>query len=294
MIFPPAIKADRNGKESGAPYGSGFRWVSLLLFACLVLSSSCRRDEAQRMFDRGLVLWESQKYDEAVQNFIALTKAFPEHHLVDDSLFWIANIYEHYLKDSKQTIRFYRTLNNTFKDSTYRLQSMVGLARVRALEGDEGKRKAVRIYRKLQKKQELSLDDDEWIDNQLRLAYLFFELKQYEQARVELKRLILEMPDSKYIPKAYYQIGRSYYLEGKLDLAKIAYLEGDRKTGFKKTSLDSAISLASIYEETGQLKSAIEIYQTILNRLERKEVFYQLATDRIKKLKLRLKKTNAG
>ena len=115
-------------------------WLAvILLFVCLVQISSCQRDEAQQMFDRGLELWETKKYDESIQNFIALTKAFPEHHLVDDSLFWIANIYEHYIKDSKQAVRFYRSLTNKFESSDYYLKSMVGLARVRALEGDEGK-----------------------------------------------------------------------------------------------------------------------------------------------------------
>ncbi|MBU3914547.1 tetratricopeptide repeat protein [bacterium] len=264
-------------------------FIFLLLFS--FISISCQRDEGQKMYDRGMALWESEKYEEAIQNFIALTKAFPEHELVDDSLFWIANIYEHYLANPKQAVLFYRSLNNKFESSDYTLQSMLGLARVRSLQGDEGKRKAIRIYRKLQKQQNSQLSFDEWEQNQLRLAYLFFELKNFEQARVELKRLILERPNSENIPKAYYHIGRSYYVEGNLELARATFLETDKKFGYKKASLASALSLADIYEETGQLESAVNVYKTILNRLENKEVFYQLADDRIKKLEIRLKKT---
>ncbi len=263
----------------------------LFLLFFLLMSTSCQRDEGQKMYDRGMALWESEKYEEAIQNFIALTTAFPNHELVDDSLFWIANIYEHYLANSKQAVRFYRSLNNKFENSDYNLQSMLGLARVRALQGDEGKRKAIRIYRKLQKSRNSQLSVEEWEQNQLKLAYLFFELKNFEQARVELKRLILERPKSKNIPKAYHYIGRSYYVEGNLELARITFLETDRKFGYKKVSLASALSLADIYEETGRLKDAIEVYKTVLSRLENKEVFYQLASDQIKKLKLRLKKT---
>ncbi|MBT4092304.1 MAG: hypothetical protein HOE30_27760 [Deltaproteobacteria bacterium] len=94
--------------------------------------------------------------------------------------------------------------------------------------------------------------------------------------------------------KAYYLIGRSYLLEGKTELAKITFLEADRKFGFKRVSLDSAINLADIYERSGELRLAIAVYDTILNRLERKEVFYQLANDRKKKLNSRLKKTKTG
>ena len=239
-----------------------FRLFIALLLVGLLQVSSCQRDEAQQIFDRGLALWETKKYDESIQNFIALTKAFPEHHLVDDSLFWIANIYEHYIKDSKQAVRFYRTLTIKFEDSDYYLKSMVRLAGVRALEGDEGKRKAIRIFRKLQKKQAIH-DSEEWAENQIQLAGLFFELKQYKQARIELKRLIIEKPQSKLLPKAYYKLGRSYYLEGKIDLAQITFLETEQKYKHQKISLNSAINLADIYEEKGELEAAIKVYQTI-------------------------------
>ncbi len=269
------------------------RLTVIFVFICLVQVSSCQRDEAQQIFDRGLELWETKKYDESIQNFIALTKAFPEHHLVDDSLFWIANIYEHYIKDSKQAVRFYRSLTNKFESSDYYLKSMVGLARVRALEGEEGKRKAIRIFRKLQKKQTIH-ESEEWAENQFHLAGLFFDLKQFKQARVELKRLIVEKTQSKLLPRAYFKLGRSYYLEGKIDLARITFLETERKYKHKKSSLDSAINLADIYEESGDLESAIKVYQTILNRLEKKEVYYQMAVKRIKKLRSRLRKTITG
>ncbi len=271
-----------------------FKRKAVLLFFALVLLTGCQRDEAQRIFDRGLSLWENAKYDEAIQNFVTLTQAFPEHHLVDDSLFWIAKIYEQYLHNPEQTIRFYRSLTSRFENSEYQLRAMIGLGKVRTLQGEEGKRKAIRIFRKLQKKPELLSQHKEWVENQFRLVDLFFDLKQYEQARIELKQIILRKIDPKAESKAYYLIGRSYLLEGNIELAIITFQEAEKKYGFKKTSLDSAISLADIYEQTGELRLAIFVYESILNRLERKEVFYQLANDRIKKLKLRLKKTKTG
>jgi len=266
----------------------------LIFLISLLFFQGCQRDEGQQIFDKGLALWEDGKYDDAIQNFVALTKAFPEHQLVDDSLFWIANIHEHYLNNPEQAVRFYLTLTSKFENSEYELSSMIGLGRVRALQGEEGKRKAIRILRKLQRHPEVAQSESKWAENQFRLIDLFFELKQYEQARTELKQVILKKPDSKSESKAYYLIGRSYLQEGKTELAKITFLEADDKTEFKKISLDSAISLADIYEQNGELQSAIAVYDTILSRLDRKEIFYQLANDRKKKLKLRLKKTKSG
>lgn len=266
----------------------------LILLLCLSIVSGCRQDEAQRLFDRGLSLWEEAKYDEAIQNFVTLTQAFPEHQLVDDSLFWIAKIYEQYLHNPEQAVRFYRSLTSRFENSEYHLRALIGLGNVRTLQGDEGKRKAIRIFRKLQKNPELMQQKKEWVENQFRLANLFFDLKQYEQARVELKRIILRKIDPKSESKAYFLIGRSYSLEENTRLAIVTYKEAEKKFGYQKISLDSAIGLADIYEQTGELRQAINVYESILNRLERKEVYYQLANDRIKKLRLRLKKTKTG
>jgi len=267
------------------------------LVAILVIVTSlsaCQKDEAQRMFDSGMTLWNEQKYDESIQNLIALTKAFPNHHLVDDSLFWIASIYEHYLKDPDQAVRFYRSLNTKFESSDYSSRSMMGLARVRAQQGDEGKRRAIRILIKLQKQGNQNLDGQTWEQNQLQLAQLFFDLKNFEQARIELKRLIHETPKSDSLPLAFYRIGKSYQEEGNLELAKLTFMEADKRFNYKKESLSSALSLADIYEETGQLNEAIQVYESILNRLEQKNVFYQLADNRIQKLKSRVKKTKTG
>ncbi len=265
--------------------------VLLFLIALLV---SCQKDEAQRMFDSGMELWKQQKYEDSIQNFIALTKAFPEHHLVDDSLFWIANIYEHFVKNPDQAVRFYRSLNTTFENSDYHISAMLGLARMRAMQGDEGKRRAIRILMKLQKQSSPPLADELWEQNQLQLAQLFFELKNFDQARAELKRLIFEKPESGNVPLAYYQIGMYFLEEGHLELAKLTFIEADKKFKHRKEALSSALSLAAIYEESGQLNEAIQIYESILNRLEKKEVFYQLANNRIKKLKSRVKKTKTG
>lgn len=267
----------------------------LVVFIVLsIVFSACQKDEAQKMFDNGMALWNEQKYDESIQNLVALTKAFPDHHLVDDSLFWIANIYEHYLKDPDQSVRFYRSLTNKFENSEYHTRSMVGLARVRAHQGDEGKRRAIRILMKLQKQESAKTNADSWEQNQLQLAQLFFELKNYEQGRIELKRLIYELPKSNKLPFAFYKIGSSYREEGNLELAKLTFQETDKRFNYKKKSLSSALSLADIYEETGQLNEAIQVYQSVLNRLEQKEVVYQLANNRIQKLKLRVKKTKTG
>ena len=268
--------------------------INILLLACLLLVASCQNQGGRRMFDEAMVMWQEGRHEEAVQNFIALTKAYPEDPLVDDAVFWIANIYEHYLKNTTQAIRYYRSLTKGFENSEYYYPSMLGLARCYAVEGKESKegiRKAILIYQKLT---ESKLDAEDEAQIYYNLAQLYFETKQYEQTRLSLKKLITRSPKSPLAPRAYHLIGFSYYLEGKLDLAEATYVETERSFEQSKASLDSAISLADIYEDQDRLAEAIEVYNSIIVRLKSDEIFFQLANSRIAKLKTRLKQTNKG
>ncbi|MGK0290237.1 MAG: TolA-binding protein [bacterium] len=263
------------------------------IFCIIILSlsfplASCQQDEGKRMFDYALKLWEKEKYDESIQNFIALTKAFPKHHLVDDSLYWIAKIYHYYLKEPKQAIRFYRSLNKTFVNkSEYYYNSMIELAQIYETQPDEFKWKAIKIYNKLQ---QLKISRIQWEQNQYKLAKIYFHLKQYESTRLELKNLIVNRPNSKYLAHSYYLIGFSYYLEGKIKLAELTFKETDKRFNYSRKSLPAALRLADIYEERGQLTEALAESKKMLYRLKRNETLYKVIQHRIGRLKTRLAK----
>lgn len=262
------------------------RIVSVLLL--LFMFSGCKTDEAQRMFDDAQVFWEEAKYEESVQNFIALTKAFPEHHLVDDSIFWIGNIYQFYLKEPERAIRYYRSLNKRFEDSEYYNSSMQNLAQIYSESVDEDMRRALLIYTKLQKR---NPDPEQWAENQFKMGKIYFSLKQGDQCRAELKKMIIKYPNNKLVPQAYYLIGYSFYQDGKIKLAELTYLEAEKKFNYSKKTLSAAISLADIYEERGRLAEAIDTYTKILNRLEKDEYLFEVFENRIVRLKRRFLKT---
>ena len=264
--------------------------TKLLLLAWLLLAASCQNQGGRRMFDEAMVMWQEGRHEEAVQNFIALTKAYPENDLVDDSMFWIANLYEHYLKDKEQAIRYYRSLTRD-ENSEYMLPALKGLARVYESQGGDARKKAQLIYQKLQT---LPLAPEEFTKNQLRLAELYLEFREFEKCRAELKKLLSANPNTKLTPRAYHLIGLGYYIEGQREMAEVAFLEVDKKFQYSRPTLDSAMSLAQLYEERDQLDQAIIVYESILNRLDGREVFYQLANDRIRKLRSRQRQTSKG
>jgi len=243
------------------------------------------------MYDQAIKLWGEQKYEDSIQNLIALTKAYPEDELVDDSIFWIANIYQLYLHNPAQAIRYYRSLTKGFETSEYYFPSMIGLADAYSSQEKEGQQKAILIYHKLQ---ETKLTQQQFEKIQQQLAQLHIRFGQYEQARVELKKLIIDFPDSPLNAKAYHLIGYSYFLSNQVSLAELTFKETDDRYQQSVASLDSALSLADIYESQDRLSEAIKVYQSILTRLDQKEIIFQLAGNRIAKLKTRLKQTNKG
>lgn len=266
-------------------------WFFLL--TALLLLGSCQSNQGERMYERAINLWKEKRYEESIQNFIALTTAYPEDELVDDSLFWIANIYEHYLKEEEQAALFYRSLSKEFPQSEYALRSTMALARI--FEGKDqdrqSLRKALLVRQSLDEK---ALSEELRDKNRLKLALLYVKLKQYEQARFHLKELIEVTVEQNLIAKAYHLIGTSYYLEGESELAEITFLEVEKRFKKGRQSLASALSLAELYEELNRLNEAIGIYQTILERVGQQEILYGLALERIPKLKARMKRTQQG
>ena len=254
---------------------------------------SCQQDVGKGMFQIGQELWEDQKYDDSIQHFIALTKAYSNHSLVDDSLFWIANIYDHYLNEPKQAVRYYRSLNKKFEESEYYIKSMTGLAKIYKNSVQEDKRRAFNIYKKLQRKfnkerKSEATSQVSWEENQISLLKILIKLKEYEGVRAESKALILNTNRSKFVAQGYYQIGYSYYLEGKLDLAAISFKEADKIFHYSKETLAAANSLADVHEDLGNLKEVIKVYESIVDRLEKGGFFFQVFKDRVRLLKSRM------
>ena len=207
-------------------------WL-FLLFLLFLTVGSCQKNQGKKLFDEALAFWEQNRYEEAVQNLIILTKTYPNHYLIDDSLFWIGNIYDHYLKKPEQAIRYYRLLNKNFETSDYINKSMYSLARIYLNQGDDGLRKALLIYQKLLK---LDLTEEEWEKHQFSLAEIYFQLRYFEQGRVVLKELLQKGKNSELVHKAYYLIGNSYYREGRPDLTELYFLEAEKKFNHSKKS----------------------------------------------------------
>ena len=258
----------------------------LIIVLSFYLATCTNVKEAEDLFNRAILLWEKMEYDEAIEHFITLTKLHPSSHLVDDSLYFIANIYHIHLNENKQAIRYYRYLNKRFSDSEFYADSLKNLASLHVHNKDDID-KAIRIYRTIQ--EEFPAGEN-FVENQIEIAKLMIRKNDFGIARAELKKLIENDQSKQNKAIAYSLIGFSYYQEGKIELARLAYQAAQQFDKVGQTKWYSAINLAGIYEEEGDLKQSLDTFENLLSKVEQDELMYILVQKRIKKIQSRLSK----
>ena len=232
------------------------------------------------MFDRAIQLWKKGSNEEAVQHFIALTKAYPNHGLVEDALFWVANLYHYKLKEPEQAVHFYKLLQKR-PQSVYYSRSLFQLAEI-YLENKE-EEKAIFIYQQLQKQDDENVDKVRYL-----LSKAYFSLGKFEQARASIKKLIIGQPDmvagEEYLFRSYLLVAKSYQREKKFLLAKEFLEEMKRLFPQPINLIKTRLYLAKNYEEMGKLVSAKSIYQKLLQDKEQKSFLQKAVLHRIRKI----------
>ena len=240
--------------SEGSPMKT-LRSFLLFVLAAVFLSGGCTRNEDSELFNEAVEFWKNEEYENSIQNFITLTKTHPNSRLTDDSLFWIAGIYNHYLQEPQQAIRYYRALSKK-RDSEYYKDAMRELADIYLNSNTENRNRAILIYRKLQS---LDLDVEKWEENQYRIVNYYLDSGDYELARVELKKFAERTNDPAWLMQIYRLIGFSYYIEGNLALAEKTYREAFEKF----PEADTGLNLVNIYQETQKLDRALSVLKAL-------------------------------
>lgn len=228
----------------------------------LFLFSSCFQQEAETIYKKALQAWDEGRYEEATQNFIAVARFHADQPLADDSLFWAANIYDLYMDEPSNAIRYYEALQKKYQKSPYILQTINNLVRIYK-DGERDHQ-----YRALElevRKRALLEGTDQISQSFYDQAKLHIQLHQNSQARAVLKQLIIEHPDSNLVSAAYALIGYSFYSEHQYELAKLAFKAAYKNEETPLNNLVATVRLADFYEDQGQLSQAIAYYQEAIS-----------------------------
>ncbi|MEI7812953.1 MAG: tetratricopeptide repeat protein [Ignavibacteria bacterium] len=97
-----------------------------------------------------------------------------------------------------------------------------------------------------------------------KLGALYFDNKEYENARQKFRILVNDYPASEYAGSSLYLIGDSYVKDNKPDEA-VNFFKNAISSKKQNNYVDNSIySLANIYEKTGDYKTAAAYYDTLL------------------------------
>jgi TolA-binding protein len=263
------------------------RLLTLLLLAltaalALPLVGCLPRGEARQLADKARGLWESGRYQDAARNFITLSELYPTSALAEESLYWAASLYQYYLEDPEQASRQYQRLLVTYPRGRFFYDAKLNLAEVYEQSRDT-RHRALQIYQQLLLADELAERRD-WLH--LRVARLNLLMGKMDQARMEVRDLLVHSPQSGLRAEAYYLAGYSYYLEQRHELALLVFRQIAQEFPGSPTALRALYFVADTLEEQGQMREALKAYTALRGKYPNPDVVER----RIKTLEARIRR----
>lgn len=238
--------------------------LALALAAVLALGACQSYHESITLYEKAKRLWDEGQYDDAARTYLTIVEIYPDSPLIEDALFWAANLYHQFLKEPDLAERYYQQLLVQFPDGPRYLEAMERLAALYETK-KESRYQAILLYRKLMLSEERKRARDDYL---LRIAESYVALGRLEQARFELRRLIQEFPKSTLLPAAYYLVGFTYYWEGRKPLAVIAFNQIQKDFPKDQLAAQGRFFVAEILEEEGVMRRALEVYESLRGRYQ--------------------------
>ena len=240
---------------------------------------SCRSRE-QALYEQATAALDEGLSGAAVEYFSTFLVKYPESPLTPDVLFQRGTIYHLYQSRYLEAIEDFRELLRRFPEhpSAFTVRrTIAGLLETKVRDC----RKAIVEYQKLIDDYETVLDDDLF---QFHIGGCFFELLNFEQAKLELYHLVDNYPASTLVDDAYYKIANILHTQGTLEDAKNAYLLYLSRYPEGEFATDARFNLAATLEEMEHLEEALDLYNQIFPDYENKEAI----TWRIEKVRKRM------
>jgi TolA-binding protein len=227
---------------------------------------SCRSRE-QALYEQAMAALDENLSGAAVEYLTTFLIKYPDSPLVAEVLFQRGTIYHLYQSRYLEAITDFRELLRSFPENSHAYIARRNIAeildtKIRACN------KAVVEYQKLIDNFDTVVDDDLF---QHRIATCFFELLDFEQAKLEFYQLINNYPASQLVDDAYYQIANILQTQGALEDAEKAYTLYIARYPEGDLALDAMFNLAATFEEMERLDEALDLYNEIFPLYENKE-----------------------
>lgn len=242
--------------------------VTVLSVLSAVFIFGCGPKGEEKIFFKAEQALIAGDYGSAIEEFTDFVTNYPGSEFAAESQYRIGYIHSHHLRDAKSAMDAYAILFRLYPESPQVSLAREDMAAIYSGTGEE--RKAIGEYARLMESGPSAKKD--FYRYQIAMGYV--TLNDFRQARIEFEEILktISISSSSFKPQAKLQIANTYYLEGNIDEALKAY---DRvMSDYKGNSVyvEAKLAKASVLEETGMLKEALELLLELKEEYPNKDV----------------------
>ena len=222
--------------------------------------------EGRADFERAESALSRGEYKKAVELYAEFVALHPESSLAPESIYKKAYVYKNMLGDKQSAMDSYATLLDLYPASEQVFLAREDLAVIHSSMDED--RLAIAEYAWL-------------IENGPRakrsgyhyeIAMKYVKRNDFDQARIEFEELLKLEPSKDFIPKAYFQIATTYYLEGRLDDAIKGYDVVIGNFTDNPLYVEAKFSKGTALQERGSLKEALKIFKELMGEYPNQEL----------------------
>lgn len=241
---------------------------TLFSFVFIFTLLGCTARKQTSLFQEAETYLTEGKYTEAASLLQKAVALDPESEAGIRGLYKLGSVSEGYLRDYESALQNYLEYNRLIRDDVSRYEVLKKVANL-YFEHLSQPEKAAEAYAQI-----LSLTPDTLERDflRLRLGQSYFRMNAFEKSRHEYQKLIDEVPKSPFVPRARYEIGNTYYMEARYEVALEALKQVLRNHSGSEYALESQVLMAQCYEHMDKLADALAIYQSVKDTYSSKRV----------------------
>jgi len=261
-------------------------FTASLFFVLIMLFAACSQDESRSVFEAGEKLRGEGRHEEAIDRYRFIVLHAGKSKYAPEALFRIGELSYFDLGDFDSAVDAFRRLLDRYSWSNRSAEAQKYLADI-YMNKLEDYKQAIIEYQRAISYYNASIESESF---QLEIAKAYFNLRDFEQQRVELALLLERYPDTELRAEVYFQTASSYFVQGMPDEALDEYRRIISEFPDTPIALEATFQTAVCLEEKERLKEAIGILEDIEGVYPNPGVIRM----RIERIGKRLKKRRRG
>jgi TolA-binding protein len=241
--------------------------IVIIAAGIVVAGFFSHRSREEVLYEKGVSALDENLSGAAVEYFTTLIVTYPESPLYPEALRHRATVYHLYQSRYLEAISDFREFLERYPENKYAFEARRAIAEILETKIRDCRR-AIVEYQRLIDDYETVVEDDLF---QYRIARCYYDLLEFEQAKLEFYKLINGYPGSPMVDDAYYQIANILQTQGALVDAEAAYRLYLARYPEGMQVLDARFNLAATLEEMELLEEALDLYNEIFPDYPNKE-----------------------